>query len=366
MKKPLMMKKFLRKIKDIFVGLFWGLKITEEEVLKPSGVTDLSGTEINQQVHSNRLSTALLAGKETQQVRELRYRTYLIDREAKKYKYYSPYLVEKNEDVEDSKFVYYANEEGYDLITIQANFPLVEGVLDGLKQVGGRGEKTEYWMTIEREFGFMPRYRLEEYTRRIVVRRKTESTAVVDLYVTKYPDDKEFKSKGFVKEIEGVMNNGIRSDVLDIQTISFATLHAYKVCDMLMYKFNNLFFRGMTEYDGNYVISYDAHIMLDGIDLTDEFYCREMEEKYENHEKKEVQYDLLGEREDIVYECAGCGKKVVYSTKNLNEMEATDEASDTDNTEFFDMQIAEQTFGRKLCRDCVRKLTDEMYSSLEK
>lgn len=360
------MKKLWLKIKDIINGLFWGLKITEENVLKPSGVGELSGTEINQQVHSNRLSTALLAGKETQQVRELRYRTYLIDREAKKYKYYSPYLAEKNDEIQDSKFVYYANDEGYDLVTIQANFPLVEGVLDGLKQVGGRGDRTEYWITIEREFGFMPRYRLEEYTKRIVVRRKKEESAVVDIYVTKYPDDKEFKSKGFVREIEGVRDNGIRSDVLDINTLSFATLHAYGVPDMLMYKFDKMFFRGISEYDGNYVISYDAHIMLDGIDLTNEFYCREMEEKYENHEKKEVEYDLLGEKEDIVYECAGCGKKVIYSTKAINDMEATDESVGTDNTEFFDMQIAEQTFGKKLCRDCVKKLTDEIYSSLEK
>jgi hypothetical protein len=53
----------------------------------------------------------------------------------------------------------------------------------------------------------------------------------------------------------------------------------------------------------------------------------------------------------------------------MNEMEVTSpdgEKSGVDNTEFLDMQIAEQTFGRKLCRDCMQKQLAEIDRILEK
>lgn len=346
------------------------MKITEEDVFKPAGLNQNTGTEIQQQQHSNRLSTALLAGKETQQVRELRYRTYMVDREAKKYIYYSPYLATKRDDKQDSKFVQYEDSDGLEVITIQPNFPIVEGVEQGLEQVGNRGKKTEYWITIGRSFGFVPRYYIEQYVTRVVVKKRNDDDGVVvDLYVSKYPNDKDFKSKGFVKEIEKIMNEGIRSDVIDIDTLSFATLHAYKAQDMMMYKFDRFFYRSIVEYDGHYVISFSAHMMINGADLTDEFYCREMDEKYKNKEKKEYELDLMGEHPDEVYICADCGKEVIYSTKAMNEMDVTspdEEKSEVDNTEFFDMQIAEQTFGKKLCRDCMAKHLDEIGKILEK
>lgn len=364
------MRKVWRKIKDLWYGLFWGLKVTDEEVFSPAGLSQNTGTEITQQQHQNRLSTALLAGKETQQVRELRYRTYLVDREAKKYKYYSPLLAMKRDDKQDTKFIYYANKENLDVITIQPNFPIVEGVEQGLEQVGRRGKKTEYWITIERPFGFVPRYHIEQFTKRVVVRKRNDDDGVVvDLYVSKYPDDKEFKSKGFVKEIEKIMNEGIRSDVIDIATLSFATSHAYKVPDMFMYKFDKFFFRNITEYDGHYVVSFNAHAMINGVDMTDEFYCREMDEKYKNNEKKDFQLDLMGEKPDEIYVCADCGKEVVYSEKAINEMDVTPEGGSdngVDNTEFLDMQIAEQTFGRKLCSDCLKKRIAELDEILDK
>lgn len=364
------MKRIWRAIKDIWYGFFYSMKITEEDVLKPKGVSENVGTEITQQQHSNRLSTALLAGKETQQVRELRYRTYVIDREAKKYKYYSPTLAIKRDEKQDSKFVTYENSDEHEVITIQPNFPIVEGVEQGLEQVGKRGKKTEYWITIGRKFGFVPRYFIEPYVKRVVVKKRNdEDGVVIDLYVSKYPDDKDFKSKGFVKEIERIKDDGIRSDVIDIDTLCFGTLHAYKVPDMMFYKFSKFFYKTVVEFDGHYVIRFNAHADINGIDLTDEFYCKEMDEKYKNNEKKEFEIDLMGEKPDEVYVCADCGKEVIYSTKAMNEMEVTSpdgEKSDVDNTEFLDMQIAEQTFGRKLCRDCMQKQLAEIDRILEK
>ena len=358
-----------KKLKQIWYGLFGAMKVTEMEVLKPKGVDEKTITTINQQVQDKRVSTALLAGKETQEVKELRYRTYRVDREAKEFEYYSPTLAMRR-DKQDTKFIYYDDTDGLPVITIQNNFPQVQTVEKTLEQVGNRGEQTKYWINIEREFGFVPRYRIEEYTKRLVVKEKTPGkSAILEFYVTKYPDDKEVKSKGFVREVEHIMNESVRSDILDINLVSFISNHAYKVVDMLYYSFRILNFERVYEYDGHYVLRFLAEIIVNGRDMTDEYYNKEMAEKYENNAKKEVVHDLIVGG-DVEYVCESCGKKIVYSEKDINEKEVTPddvEGGDGGNvTEFFDLQIAESTFGKRLCKDCLKKYLEEIGVCVEK
>ena len=357
-----MLKKLTRWVKSTWYGLFGALKVTEEEVFKPEGVNINSTTTINQEVHDKRVSTALLAGKETQEVKELRYRTYAVDRKSREFEYISPMLTVKREK-QDTKFIHYDKTDGLPLITIQNNFPIVESVEQGLEQVGKRGKQTEYWISISRKFGFLPRYRLEEYTKRLVVKEKTEGkTAVIEFYVTKYPNDKDLKSKGFVKEIEYVKEKSIRSDVLDIDSVTFITNHAYNKPDLLMYTFKVKNFKNVYEYDGHYVICYLADIIVNGRDMTDDYYNSEMAEKYRNKERKEVVHDLMAGDVETVYTCEDCGKEFVFNPKKIDEKEASDTVDDNgeDVTKYIDLQIAESTFGKRLCPDCLKKYLEEV------
>ena len=115
------MKKFFKKIGNWFyltwVGLFYGLKATDKEVFTQSGIDMGGGISMDEEMHTNRISHDLLAGKETQAVKELRYRTYQVDREAKNYEYFSPYLATKR-DKQDSKFVKYLFKRDKDRIGI--------------------------------------------------------------------------------------------------------------------------------------------------------------------------------------------------------------------------------------------------------
>lgn len=340
----------------MWAGLFWGLKSTDKEIFTQSGIDMGGGISMDEEMHTNRVSQDLLAGKETQAVKELRYRTYKVDREAKTYEYFSPTLALKREEKLDSKFVSYENEENLPVITVQNNFPITEGVLEGLNQVNGQTHKTEYWIKLIRNKGFLPRYRLEEYTKRLVVREyEKDIKAVLDFYVTKYPNDKDLKSKGFVREIEHVMNDNLRSDVLMIKNVSFITSHAFNQYDMLLYEFNNLVYRYVKEFDGHYVISFLSDIVKNGEDLTDKFKNQQMEKKYADKEKKDVVYELRTDMLKHTYYCEDCGKEVVYDPLAIDEMEPTAEATDTKNTAYFDLQMAEQTFGKKLCSDCMKK-----------
>lgn len=360
------MRKLWRKIKDIWYGLFWGLRHTDEVVFSPIGEEMTAGVSIVQEQQSNRVSEDLLAGKETRQVQELRYRTYQVDRESKNFEYFSPFLAMRREEKQDSKFVYYENSDNLELITIQNNFPDVETLVQSIDNFDKTGLKQDFWVKVQRNKGFLTRYRIEEYTTKVVVRRlKEENCAIVDFYVSKYPDDTDFKSKGFVREIEHIKNDGLRSDIIDISGISFITSHAYQVPDMLLYEFSIINFINVEEYDGHYILRYKTNIITDGKDLTDKYYCESMAKKYENKEQKHVEYDFYANMGDVTYQCEECGKIVTYNQANIDEMDyalpenSAEENVDIDNTnnvsEYFDLQITEQTFGKKLCKECLKK-----------
>ena len=107
MKNNLTMKRFISKItnniKLFFYDLLYGMKATEDVVFHQSGSGDGDGTSISKQVEDTRVSKALLKGEVTQEVEELRYRTYLVDKESKCFEYYAPTLaIKKTHKIQNS------------------------------------------------------------------------------------------------------------------------------------------------------------------------------------------------------------------------------------------------------------------------
>lgn len=380
-----LIKKLCNRIKAYWVGFFYGLKDTNDTVFTQAGIDNSVGTEIQQQVTENRVSKDLLKGEVTQQVEELRYRTYKVDRESKQFEYFSPTKAIRF-DKQDSKFVKYDNSDNLELITIQPNHANTANIYDGTKDVDflnaklidGQGNvsinlghfdvENKYNIEIERDF--MPRFKLEAYTTRLVVKKlDDEDNMVLDFYVSKYPQEKDMKSIYFIKEVEKLMSGYRQSDITSMTRLSFVTSHAYGLNDMIEFRFDHIYYKGILEYDGHYVLKFKAHAYVNGKDQTDEFYSKSMDEKYRNNEKKEVVIDAFsGGNEYKTFVCAECGKTVEYDTEAIDNMQASlgrditdDEISDDNSVmSYMDLQISEQTFGKKLCSDCLKKYLNNM------
>ena len=353
--------KIKRNIQIFFYSWFYGMKSTEDKMFHQTGLTNSTGSSIIKEVDNQRVSKALLKGEVTQQVEELRYRTYKVDKESKGFEYYAPTLALKK-DKQDTKFMKYDNSDGLELITIQPNDILVETVGETLEQVGGRGKRTQYRIKIKRNF--VPRYKIEEYITRLDVKKLDESHVILDIYVSKYPNDKDFKSKGFVREIEKIRDEKIKSDILDYEEISFITHHAYKLNDMIKFVFKNIWFREVIEFDGHYILKFKASLKQDTLDLTKKYFSKTMEEKYKNKEKKKVVLNLFDYNQIQVYQCQECGKEIILDNELIDQInvyqgrDITEENFENENPqvlEFMDMQISEQTFGKRLCSDCLQK-----------
>lgn len=378
-------KQIYNKLYSYWYGLFYGMKRTNDVVFTQSGIDNTIGSEIQQQVTENRVSKDLLKGEVTQQVEELRYRTYKVDRESKQFEYFSPVKALRFEK-QDSKFVKYDNSDNLELITIQPNHANVRNISEGTNDidfmkaeikdeqgnvsinVGKFDVINDYNIKIERDF--MPRFRLEAYTTRLVVKKYDDrDNMMLDFYVSKYPQENDMKSIYFVKEVEKILAGDEHSDILSFNRVSFMTSHAYGLEDMIEFRFDKIFYKGILEYDGHYILKFKAHAYVNGVDITDQYYSKSMAEKYANNEKKEVVLDAFnGGNKVETFVCSECGKVVEYNTEAINDIEAkpgrdiTEDFVDEENDimSYMDLQIAEQTFGKKLCKACLKNYLNNL------
>lgn len=367
----LFIKKIIKKLRVYLASFMFGIKGAETKALSSLGEDggDIM-SNILQDVSDKRVSKALLKGEVTQEVKELRYRTYKVDRESKKYEYFSPTLAKKR-DKNDTKFVKYENSENLEVITIQYNNQIIETVEDGLKNIkdkNGRLIYTEplkkYNIKIKRQT--VARYKLEEFLKKVVVKNYGGSKALLDFYVSKYEDDKNRFSKGFINELKRISYKSANNDTIDIDDVSFVTNHAYNQDDMLEFEFNNLEFVKIVEYDGDYVLKFIADIVKNGNDITQKYYDEKMASKYKNKERKNVSLDFMNKIR--TYTCEGCGKQIVYDAHCVDDLspspyiggDSVEAGAKTNATEYMDAQITQQTYNKVLCKDCLKKYLDEI------
>ena len=332
-------KKSFNKIRFNTESLFQGMKVTEDNIFHQNGGSHETGTSIIQKKEDKSLFSALLRGEVTQEVEELRYRTYLVDKESREYEYFSPTLALKTKR-RGSKKLPYEDSDGLQLITSQTN----DIIYEPLANIIGNKEKyhlKEYRIKIK--YDLTPRFRLETYLKRLDVKHLDETHAVLDLYFSKYPNTDEFGGKSFVKEIEKLKNGDIRSDLLTIKELSFVTHNAYILNDNTFFNFDKFSFICVSEFDGSYILRFKTSYTQEYIDLVKKYYSKTMDMKYKTKEKKIRDANFGDYLTPQSYQCDVCGK-----TFEVKHNENVDSA-------YLDLQLAEQSFGKKMCLDCLKK-----------
>lgn len=381
-----MWKKIVSILNRLKIGLALGMKSADEQLMHNDNVADDINSGIHQQQSDHRVAHHLLKGEVTQEVQELTWRTIMVERESKNHEYYSPYKTVKKQNKSDSRKLKIYNEEAYQILTLQENKAIGDNVIQALQKVDasnistnengevvqniGRLEKNHnYTLKLERNGTFTPRYYIEEYTKKLVclVVNENKNNYILDFYVTKYPNDREWKSKGFVREVEYI-KSGRRSDITDIKALEFITSHAYNFNDGVTFKFNKLQFKNVIEYDGDYILRFSAEVVINGKDFFDEDQCESMKKKYEENAPKETAinvnpYDLKDIR---VYRCSICGKEVFYNQRDIDALASSEESTGNGVTEYMDMETSEQTFGKMICKECLEKHKAELMEEIIK
>ena len=276
-----MIKKIYNKIRSFFFYIFWGLKSADKIAFGAKEDPSNDGTVFEQQNEQNSVYKDLLKGEVTQEVKELRHEMYFSERKSHKYKYIGNGIVSKKNEIFD-----YPGKidktDGFPLQILQPNIEDTGTLSENLSEVDYRiKSKKEFTIDIERDF--IPRFRLEEFTNKLVVKRINENAVMLDFYTPIYKSQFNTIHKLFLKELENIYMGDVRSDVIDFKQVEFISFRAFGTDDLKKYTYNNIEFDNILIFDGHYVIKFTADIVNDGEDLINEFYCNEEEEKSRMH-----------------------------------------------------------------------------------
>ena len=323
------MNKIKRYFKNILRNLPFGLKGAEREIMGTND-TGEDGTVITQQVTDERVAKHLLKGEVTQEVEELRYRTYKVSNESENFTYVGNGVAFKGEKDEEQ-----LNKTKFHVI--QENKIICSTVLKELQHVGDYG--TEDYR-VEITYNDVVRFKLEQFAHTINVdidekEKKFETT----LRFWKEADKYNVKSKPFLVELAkavkltneyAISKNEILSSV---KTISFNTYKAVGEDDFTTYGFTEgCRFKSASESDSEYSITFawDDYIRVP-LNLEKKYFSKSMEDKYKAKERKNVQFNL--KELEKKYFCPVCGGEV-------------DEYSAS-------IQLADGN--KPICKDCMKK-----------
>ena len=321
-------KRLQKVLLNFYYGLPFGLKAAGDEIMG-GGEADQAGTEINQQVSDKRVAKHLLKGEVTQEVEELRYRTYRVANESENYKYIGNGVAvkqEKEKSKDKTRFKF-----------SQENENICESVLNTMNQLGNYGtEKYRF----EIDYNSFVRFKVEKFAKKVDV-DIDEKTGKIEttLHFNTEPDPYDAASMPFINELKKLLDAKSEYEIsrneiaTSIYNFSFTTYKAYNEDDLVSYSFikGGKFKEFKKEgYEYLLTLTWNEYLRLP-LDLESKYYSKSMAEKYARKEKKDVAPEMVNtERKRY---CSVCGKEMSV----------------------YDADIQEADGHKPICKDCLNK-----------
>lgn len=275
-------------IRIFWHSIFVGMKSADEKTMGVTKDGNITDNSVEEHISEDGVYADLLKGEVTQEVMEMRDSNYRGYKASFDFKYIGNGNVMKKENMTTPKLNVY-NPDELQIVLIQDNKLIVQGIVEGSGNAEREGDKVEnkndkFSLTIERDV--FPRFLLEKYIKKIVVRQGEKTK--VDLYCSTYARQFMPTDSLFITELKNIYEKKIKpSDTIDIESIEFVTESCYGSKDIVFFKFGDMVFESINMYDGNFVITYSAYPICDGLDLTEQYRTEEMDRKYENKELRE-------------------------------------------------------------------------------
>ena len=299
------MIKFFKKLKLnltlFFHGLFQGLRSADATMLSQVSGEDGDDQEISHRLEINSVYNDLLREKKTQEVLETIDMSYRVAREANQYdvtlvgdlgddsvgseKELSAIAVKKVAMKYD-KHPEVFNEKTYHITLIQDNKKIqkvnnfsmtAEDLKEAINTNGG-----DYVSLIDIKYnGFTPRFALQNFVTKVVVRETKAGKVKLDLYLPTEAGQFTKTDAILIAELHRIMDNNLKkTDFLDIQALSFTTDKAYGAEDYIWYNFVFLKFKKITIFDGSFVLTFDVGT-TQNVDIVEEHKTESLTKKYE-------------------------------------------------------------------------------------
>jgi hypothetical protein len=130
-----------------------------------------------------------------------------------------------------------------------------------------------------------PNFFIENLTKKMNVRKINKKERLLEFYVSKYPDEYNRTSRLFLSSIKKVVD-GKYQTFLELDEIEFITYKTIGVEDFLLFKYNNITFDKIVEFNGFHVIKFKCDVVINGQDILEEHKVEELDNKYKQKAKK--------------------------------------------------------------------------------
>ena len=298
------------KIKLGIAAFFYGMKGGEKIVTQQK---DSSATMKEQD--GSGVFKDILEEKETDEVKEMRDKYYRVLRESFNYRTkitggftrseddsVEPEtlditaMTEKIEHVKPEELTNVLQTKGWTIKIVQEAILEELGVDEQLADLAGGKDVSEndvLWFKVKRDF--TPKFLIEKYIKKAVVKQNNRSKKKyqLDLYFSKYTRQFYKIDSLFIAELTRIFETqNKRSEMFDIEEISFITNKAYGMEPLhdIICKVKSL--EKVSEFDGNYVVT--LNVDYEDVDMVAKFKTDELTEKYavKAPKKKEIDADL--------------------------------------------------------------------------
>lgn len=315
------MKKIKNWVKKNSAILSIALSNVEKNAL--SQTNELISTDINQTIRLNqgKISDSLINGEITQEVKDLRWRTYKILESEEKVKIIldgydengDPIYVLKEKNIKISKPII-DNVDPYELEMVVDNSEICDGnteavninnikkITDSEIRTDTDGDKiqtiaevkgVDYFTKNKNEKpikiirNLVPNFYLEEFTKVVKIRKVNDNKRMLEFYISIYPDEYNRNTRLLLSTIKKQIQNPLFGDtMLKIDEVEFITNKTQGAHNNLKFVYNNIVFDKIIEFNGHYVIKFLSDIKINGQYIFDEFRENELELKYQNKTKK--------------------------------------------------------------------------------
>lgn len=293
----------LKKIKMVWHSLFFGMKGADVIITQEANYGGGS-QEIVQQKSVDHVMNDFLTQQETERMKESRDEYYRAFKESDKYNVEVEGMFDKEgNDLEGEvkvkttkkvrnpflKRIKVYNPENLTVRTVQDNKQIQKhSNIDDYTFLLHPTEKESIPLITVTRDGFTPRFELENYANKVVVRTINETECYVDFYTTMYASQFGKVDALFIAELNRIRENKLmRSDTTSFKEIDFISDKAFNTDDLCLFKYDNIQYVGIEIFDGNFVLTFKCHVVDDGTDITEKYKMKSLDEKLETNAPRE-------------------------------------------------------------------------------
>lgn len=291
MKKGFIMS-ILNNLKYFIAQLFSGIKSADNIITGQKTDSGDKLSPIHQEKDTQRVANHLLKGEVTQEVKELRYRDYLVSESSRHYRV-------SGDEAHKIHITYTKTQFG------GINHEICSGF---------DGETNSHTLKIIPEG--TPRFDLSKHCSHFYVNLKDNDHYKISLYFDLTPNKDIATSKAFLNYIQNSIMTGSRlgGDFHKLSKIEFVTYKISSVENFIKYIFDDLTLTAINPTEKELELVYCAgNVTVEN--LIEKYKVEDLQEKYETKAKK---YLPTGDVESNLYICELCGQPIAKSDGDLN------------------------------------------------